>query len=120
MVVAQAGVALRDSLRARHLLDREGRVTAAGEAAFAALEIDVAGLSTHGRPLTRACLDWSEGRHHLAGGLGAALTNEILRRGWVRTREASRVVTVTPAGERALREHFGLHAGRCSAPAVAA
>jgi DNA-binding transcriptional ArsR family regulator len=115
------GVALRDALCARGLLSHEGQVTATGEAAFAALEIDVAALGTHGRPLTRACLDWSEGRPHLAGGLGAALTTEILRRGWVRTREASRVVTVTPAGERALREHFGLIVddGRCTAPAAA-
>ncbi|WP_199195659.1 hypothetical protein [Nocardia sp. MDA0666] len=26
------------------------------------------------RPAIRYCVDWSEHRHHLAGGLGAALT----------------------------------------------
>jgi DNA-binding transcriptional ArsR family regulator len=106
------GVALRDGLLERALLTPEGQVTPRGRLALAALEIDIDELAEHGRPLTRACADWSEQSHHLAGGLGAALTNEIIRRGWVRTREASRVVTVTPAGATGLREHFGVE-GRC-------
>jgi hypothetical protein len=39
-----------------------------------------------------------------------------------RTREASRVVTVMPAGRLALREHFGVTVDdtRCTRPAVSA
>jgi hypothetical protein len=58
--------------------------------------------------LTRSCLDWSEQRPHLAGGLGAALTGELLRRNWLDSREASRIVTVTPTGRAELAARFGL------------
>jgi hypothetical protein len=53
-------------------------------------------------------MDWSERRHHLAGSLGAALSAELVRRGWVETREASRAVTVTAAGREALHQRFGI------------
>src|SRR5215468_4709177 len=48
-------------------------VTDTGKAWFGNLGIDVEELRSSRRPLTRRCLDWSERRPHLAGGLGAAL-----------------------------------------------
>src|SRR6266446_5489769 len=50
------------------------------------------------RALCRACLDWSERRHHLAGALGAALLDHIYDRGWAKRAANSRVVTFTKAG----------------------
>jgi hypothetical protein len=61
-------------------------------------------LEQRARPLLRPCLDWSERRYHLAGSLGAALTSSLLGRRWIITREASRIVTVTEAGEAGLRD----------------
>ncbi|HET6938164.1 MAG TPA: winged helix-turn-helix domain-containing protein [Nocardioides sp.] len=55
------------------------------------------------RPLLRFCLDWSEQRHHLAGRLGAAVLDAFLEREWVVRRTGHRAVTVTDAGEAALR-----------------
>jgi DNA-binding transcriptional ArsR family regulator len=110
-MAGRAGVALADHLVLAGLLERgpnDFRVTAAGKLAFAELGIDVAGLEARPRPVTRACLDWSERRHHLAGSLGAALSAELMRRGWVDTREASRVITVTPEGQAALLDRFGI------------
>src|SRR4051794_975673 len=43
-----------------------------------------------GRPLTRACLDWTERRHHLAGSLGAALLDGLVGRGWLVRTERGR------------------------------
>ena len=60
------------------------------------------------RPLLRPCLDWSERRYHLAGSLGAALTSTMLERRWISTREASRIVTVTKAGQAGLQEWLGI------------
>jgi len=57
--------------------------------------------------MLRACLDWSERRYHLAGSPGAALTRSMLERRWITTREASRIVTVTEAGEAGLRDWLG-------------
>jgi DNA-binding transcriptional ArsR family regulator len=110
-LAGRAGVALADHFLAAGLLVRGASdfdVTEAGKRVFSELGIDVAALAEHPRPLTRACLDWSERRHHLAGSLGAALSAEFVRRGWVETREASRVVTVSPAGRAALDERFGI------------
>jgi hypothetical protein len=60
------------------------------------------------RPLLRPCLDWSVRRYHLAGSVGAALTATMASRRWIGTREASRVVAVTAAGELGLRDLLGV------------
>jgi DNA-binding transcriptional ArsR family regulator len=60
------------------------------------------------RPLTRACLDWSERRYHLAGGLGAALLAGLLEHGWLERTGRGRAVAVTPLGQAALEERIGL------------
>ena len=112
-LAGRTGVAIADALtRGGLLAPRRDTfiVTPRGERAFADLGIDVDGLRARPRPLTRACTDWSEGRPHLAGSLGAALTAELVRRDWVATREASRVATVTAAGAAALEERFGVTA----------
>jgi len=70
------------------------------------LAIDVTELQQRRRVLCRACLDWSERRHHLAGALGAAFLDRIVALRWARISRGSRVVTFSPAGERALRNLF--------------
>lgn len=83
-------------------------ITPAGAGAFGALGIDVAALDRRRRPLARRCMDWSERRDHLAGSLGAALLSRLLELGWLRTREASRVVTLTAEGHAGLRGWLGI------------
>jgi hypothetical protein len=79
-----------------------------GAAEFGDFGIEVGRLERRTRPLLRPCLDWSERRYHLAGGLGAALTSALAERRWITTREASRIVTVTEAGQAGLREWLGI------------
>lgn len=62
--------------------------------------IDVAGLTKSKRPLCRRCIDWSERRHHLGGGIGAAVLNLALDKGWADRKDSSRVVTFSPRGEK--------------------
>jgi len=76
--------------------------------AFGDFGIDVHRLEARTRPLLRPCLDWSEQRYHLGGSLGAALTSALLQRRWICGREASRIVTVTEAGQAGLREWLDL------------
>jgi len=73
-------------------------LSAAGEARFRAEGVDPASLERKGRAVCRACLDWSERRHHLAGPAGAALLQLFLARGWARREAASRAVVFSPAG----------------------
>jgi len=120
-LAGRAGVVITEQLVAGGLLTTGYDVTPAGRVAFGRLDIDLDELAGRSRPLTRACLDWSEQRHHLAGSLGAALSGELIRRGWLATREASRVVSVTPAGRTALHERLGVDPGLLELPeAVAA
>jgi DNA-binding transcriptional ArsR family regulator len=63
------------------------------------------------RPLIRYCVDWSEQRHHLAGGLGAGLLTCLLDRGWLRRSPTSRAVQVTNEGTAGFAETFGLDLG---------
>jgi len=70
--------------------------------------IEVDRLERRTRPLLRPCLDWSERRYHLAGSLGTALTRSMIERRWITTREASRIVVVTEAGEAGLRDWPGV------------
>ncbi len=74
----------------------------------AKLAIDVPALLRARRPAVRSCLDWTERRPHLAGGLGAALCTQFLDRGWIARTKGSRAVDITPAGEQALRDLWNL------------
>ena len=105
------GVSVTEALVARGLLLQEDgthRMEAAGPAEFGRFGIDVDRLEHRTRPLLRPCMDWSERRYHLAGSLGAALTSTLAERRWIATREASRIVTVTKAGESGLHDWLGI------------
>ncbi|HVR06175.1 MAG TPA: helix-turn-helix transcriptional regulator [Solirubrobacteraceae bacterium] len=80
----------------------------AGAGHLQALGIDVATLRAGRRPLARACLDWTERRHHLAGALGAALLSGFRGRGWLVPRSAPRELRLTTTGRRALASHFDI------------
>ena len=122
-LAGRLGVALTRQMAESGFLEKNGgdyEVTGAGATAFEELGIDLATLRAQERPLSRACLDWSEKDHHLAGSLGAALTNELFRLGWLEGREASRVVTVTEVGRQGLRGAFGLEPDSLELTAAAA
>ena len=107
------GVRLYDALLEAHLVSPSTTglmLSRKGRRSFEVFGIDVEALARLRRPLCRACLDWSERRHHLAGALGAALLARFVALGWARMAQGSRVVAFSPPGERALRERFGLAA----------
>jgi len=82
-------------------------LTATGRTQLADLGIDTDRLPPR-RPAIRYCVDWSEHRHHLAGGLGAALTARLFDLDWVRWGAAPRVVHVTERGATGLHRSLGL------------
>lgn len=99
------GVRIHDSFVRRGFLRLEPdalQLTSAGRRFVADAGIDVDALLRSRRPLCRACLDWSERRHHLAGALGAALLARYLEQGWLRRRAHSRALIVTARGRRGL------------------
>ncbi|MEJ3658097.1 helix-turn-helix domain-containing protein [Actinomycetes bacterium KLBMP 9759] len=77
---------------------------------LAALGVDVDAVADarSRRPLLRFCTDWTEQRHHLAGRLGAAVLDALLRQGWVAPTARRRALAVTDLGERELHERLGI------------
>jgi hypothetical protein len=102
-------VQMFDRFIARRLLARRDdalQVTQEGQRFFAKSGIDVAALRGGRRPACRPCLDWSEGRSHLGGALGAAVFGHILARGWAAREPRSRIVRFSATGERSLQAWF--------------
>jgi DNA-binding transcriptional ArsR family regulator len=107
------GVQMLDSMKKRRLL-RQGKqaieITAEGERFLArSLQISAETLAHPRRPLCKACLDWSERRHHLAGTLGAAMMTRFTELKWA-ARDAApgnRVVNFTRNGEKRFAALFG-------------
>jgi DNA-binding transcriptional ArsR family regulator len=83
-------------------------LTTMGQRFFSDRGIDTALLRSQRRSFCRACLDWSERRHHLAGALGAAILEHSVAKRWCKREANSRVVIFGPAGELAIGEMFGL------------
>ena len=60
------------------------------------------------RRTVRYCVDWTEQRHHLAGGLGCGLLGRVRNLGWVRPTRGNRAVEITAAGRDGLSDTFGI------------
>jgi DNA-binding transcriptional ArsR family regulator len=109
-LAGEMGVALYGRLSKRRWLklgDGEITLTSAGARAMEGFGVDIGELSTLRRPLCRACLDWSERRHHLAGSLGEALLARFIQRGWAQRERGTRVIAFNAKGERALADWLG-------------
>jgi DNA-binding transcriptional ArsR family regulator len=109
------GVAIADSLVAEGVveLDSEaGLLTEDGTAFLQQRGIEIldsgTGKRKSSRPVCRPCLDWSERRPHIAGKLGAAICTHYFDKGYVRRRNGTRALEITPPGMTALREMFGI------------
>jgi DNA-binding transcriptional ArsR family regulator len=108
-LAGQLGVRIAEALLAGGCLAPSARdyvLTPAGERLFRRLAVDVAGARSARRSFARACLDWSERRHHLAGALGAALLDRLFELGWIERTPSSRAVRLSDPGRRGLRAHF--------------
>lgn len=109
------GVAIADSLVAEGVVELDsdsGLLTDRGTTFLSQRGIEVLDTRTtkrkSSRPVCRPCLDWSERRPHIAGKLGAAICTHYFDMGFVRRRNATRALEITPAGTLALREMFGI------------
>jgi DNA-binding transcriptional ArsR family regulator len=95
-----------DWLTASDTDDRAYQLTDSGEAAMAAIGIEVAQVKAQRRRFACSCLDWSMRRPHLGGALGAALLQTALNRKWVTQDLDSRALSLTSKGRRELSGRF--------------
>jgi DNA-binding transcriptional ArsR family regulator len=97
-LAGRAGVALADQLVEHGALElRDGAFVLADPAYFVArFGFDPGRIATR-RPLVRACNDWTERRPHVAGALGQALLDALLRQNVLQRRPDGRALNVTRA-----------------------
>ncbi|MDK2125189.1 ArsR/SmtB family transcription factor [Parachitinimonas caeni] len=106
-LAGEVGVRVYDSLKRSDALiaAEDGLVLSeCGSKRFLQLGIDLDKLRCRHRSFCRPCLDWSERRHHLAGGLGAALLARVLELGWAKRDKDSRIIRFHPQGHHALEQ----------------
>ncbi|MGX9427625.1 MULTISPECIES: ArsR/SmtB family transcription factor [Bradyrhizobium] len=107
------GVQMLDSMKKQRLIRQSKdamELTGEGKRFIAkALQIDADALLHPRRPVCKACLDWSERRHHLAGTLGAAIMERFTELKWAArdTTPGSRVVNFSRNGEKRFAALFG-------------
>src|SRR6266404_4169823 len=107
------GVQMLDSMKNQRLVrqpKQDIELTAEGERFLAnTLQISAEALAHPRRPVCKACLDWSERRHHLAGTLGAAMMTRFTELKWAArdSTPGSRVVNFSRNGEKRFAALFG-------------
>ncbi|MFI5011762.1 MAG: ArsR/SmtB family transcription factor [Hyphomicrobiales bacterium] len=115
-LAGELAVSIFEQLLDARLMARDGggepRITDMGRGFFATRDIDIIGLESARRPLCRACLDWSERRHHLGGALGAAIFERIEERGWIIRDAGTRIVRFGVHGERKIGDWLSAKAVR--------
>ena len=83
-------------------------LTPKGIAWLEAWEIDIEPLKKKRRKFAYACLDWSERRFHIAGSLGAVITDLFFEKTWVKRLPHTRALTITPLGKATLKQDFAI------------
>jgi|SRR5579871_326295 len=111
------GVLLHDRLKVMGCLrEKDGgrayELTPKGVKLFESLGVDLEATFSLRRRFAFPCLDWSERRPHLGGGLGAALLKVVLKKKWVTQDLDSRTLAVTGVGQREMLRQFGLQVER--------
>jgi len=110
-LAGRLSVDLTDAFVARKYIvldDDVADITTAGRRFFTGFGLQLPTLRSTRRPLCRLCLDWTERRPHIAGALGAAITQRYFDLGWLERMTRSHAVLVTLLGRRGLRETLGI------------
>ena len=119
-LAGELGVALFDGLLARGtLVARDGHFVLSEVGRETLRQLGVALPVVASKGYAYACLDWSERRDHLAGGLAVALLDHALTQGWLRRTSGSRALALTPPGASALAPWVGVAAANAHAAQLA-
>jgi len=112
-LAGRLSVDLTDAFVARRYVvldDEAAEITTTGRRFFTGFGIALPTRRSTGRRFCRLCLDWTERRPHLAGALGAAITNRYFDLGWLERMKRGHAVIVTPSGRQGFRETLGIDA----------
>lgn len=108
-LAGRLGVTVTDALsRVAGLQMQSGAfvITEHGKRFFHDIGIDLHAVGQSRRGFSRACMDSTERRHHLAGALGAALLNRFVENEWVQRHAGRRSLEITTRGRREIARIF--------------
>jgi len=89
--------------------DEEGfRLRDGAREIFLEAGVDTAALFRNSLAHVRACIDWTERRHHISGPLGAALLQALLGANVLRRRSEPRALEVSESGRVFISRVFGV------------
>lgn len=110
-LAGKVGVAITDKLLSRKIIEanhQDFTISNSGIKWFDRLEISIPELTAGKRVLARKCLDWSEKRPHISGAVGAALASRLFELKWLQRVKNSRIVSITPLGQKKIYDLLGL------------
>jgi DNA-binding transcriptional ArsR family regulator len=110
-LAGRAAVEICEAMKSRGYLIASGedfQVTDEGEKWFSDFGLDVREIRQWRRMFARQCQDWSEQRPHLAGALGAAVLEQMVRREWIKRVRSTRVILVTAKGKKEVSKRLGV------------
>ena len=110
-LAGELAVAIYDDLLDNgHLVDVDHhlQITESGLDVLEEVGVEVETIHSARRPKARACLDWTQRRHHLAGAAGAQFLDALIANRWLAPGPRPRSIRVTPKGRQELAERFQL------------
>lgn len=108
-LAGKVGVLIVAKLVSRKIIELQDKtfiVTKKGNIFFCEFGLELTELQKQKRHFSKACLDWSERKYHLAGSLGNALFEKMLELDWLHRTENSRVIVITSLGQSGLKKKF--------------
>jgi DNA-binding transcriptional ArsR family regulator len=117
-LAGKLAVEITQALEIRRFLepgaDRRYRLTPLGGDWLGHLGMNVPASAYRPEHSSRACIDWTERRHHLGGPLGVSLFSRLKELGWLIANPKTRAVRVTHTGIRELHHQLGVMIPPCS------
>jgi DNA-binding transcriptional ArsR family regulator len=110
-LAGRLSVDLTDAFVARDYVVLDGEIaeiTTTGSRFFTGFGVALRTPRSTRRHFCRLCLDWTERRPHIAGPVGAAMTQRYFDLGWMERTRRSHAVSVTPLGRRGFQDSFGV------------
>jgi DNA-binding transcriptional ArsR family regulator len=110
-IAGKFGVTLTDSLLKKEIIfptEKKYAVSNTGKKWFKSAGINIEEIQLHKRSFAYPCLDWSERKYHVAGALGAALLQMMIKEAWIRKSKHSREIFITPKGKLELNKRLSL------------
>lgn len=110
-IAGKIGVGITGAFIKKKIIEVAGKkydVSGFGNNWFRSAGINVDEIKLQKRSFAYPCLDWTERKHHLAGALGAALLQMMLKADWIRRVKHSREIILTSKGKTELKKRLDL------------